>query len=361
MKGKRIEQFPSVWWFKDWEVLVATYVDDVIAAGPEQGVAKFWETVRSHVSFDDVTVPGTYLGRDHLVVELNKGKKVFMSMPDYARSSYEMYESEFGALKPCETPFVSESLLTTEGYESQGQLAGHAASLLMKLLWLSRLSRPDLSFAITSLAGAICKWSRNHDIQLKRLLGYVKQTCDFGLWGHVPGYHPPTLRVYCDADLAGDPLTCKSHTGILVVLDFQGEATFPVSWCSKRQTAVARSTTEAELASANEAVFQECLPIKTILEEILKTTIETVVHEDNTATIQVIAAGYSPKLRSMNRTHRISVAALSEAVERNLIKVEHIESKQQLADLLTKALNKQVFLHLRNLVGLKPRKENVKD
>ena len=145
------------------------------------------------------------------------------------------------------------------------------------------------------------------------------------------------------------------------MLDFQGEATFPVSWCSKRQTAVARSTTEAELASANEAVFQECLPIKTILEEILKTTIETVVHEDNTATIQVIAAGYSPKLRSMNRTHRISVAALSEAVERNLIKVEHIESKQQLADLLTKALNKQVFLHLRNLVGLKPRKENVKD
>ena len=361
MKGKRIEQFPSVWWFKDWEVLVATYVDDVIAAGPEQGVAKFWETVRSHVSFDDVTVPGRYLGRDHLVVELNKGKKVFMSMPDYARSSYEMYESEFGALKPCETPFVSESLLTTEGYESQGQLAGHAASLLMKLLWLSRLSRPDLSFAITSLAGAICKWSRNHDIQLKRLLGYVKQTCDLGLWGHVPGYHPPTLRVYCDADLAGDPLTCKSHTGILVVLDFQGEATFPVSWCSKRQTAVARSTTEAELASANEAVFQECLPIKTILEEILKTTIETVVHEDNTATIQVIATGYSPKLRSMNRTHRISVAALSEAVERNLIKVEHIESKQQLADLLTKALNKQVFLHLRNLVGLKPRKENVKD
>ena len=196
---------------------------------------------------------------------------------------------------------------------------------------------------------------------MKRLLGYVKQTCDFGLWGHVPGYHPPTLRVYCDADLAGDPLTCKSHTGILVVLDFQGEATFPVSWCSKRQTAVARSTTEAELASANEAVFQECLPIKTILEEILKTTIETVVHEDNTAAIQVIATGYSPKLRSMNRTHRISVAALSEAVERNLIKVEHIESKQQLADLLTKALNKQVFLHLRNLVGLKPRKENVKD
>ena len=41
MRGKRVEQFPSVWWFQDWEVLVATYVNDVIAAGKQQGVAKF--------------------------------------------------------------------------------------------------------------------------------------------------------------------------------------------------------------------------------------------------------------------------------------------------------------------------------
>ena len=265
--------------------------------------------------FDEVTVPGRYSGKNHLVIELGKGKKVFMSMPEYARSSYKMYESEFGTLKPCETPFVSESVLTTEGFESQGHLAGHAASLLMKLLWLARLSRPDLSFASTSLAGAISKWSRNHGIQSKRLLGYVKQTRDLGLWWHVPGSHSPTLRIYCDADLAGHPLTCKSHTGIFVILDFQGQATFPLSWgTSKRQSAVARSTTEAELASANEAVFQECFPIKTLLEEILQTEVESVVHEDNAGTIQVIAAGYSPKLRSMSRTHHISVAALSEAV-----------------------------------------------
>lgn len=63
--------------------------------------------------------------------------------------------------------------------------------------------------------------------------------------------------------------------------------------------------------------------------------------EDNAACISVLQAGYSPKLRSMNRTHRISVAALSEALELNLA---------QLADLLAKALNKASFLRLRDMI-----------
>ncbi|CAL1167456.1 unnamed protein product, partial [Cladocopium goreaui] len=39
-----------------------------------------------------------YLGRDHLIFELGKGKTVFMAMTDYAKSAYEMYEHEFGVL-----------------------------------------------------------------------------------------------------------------------------------------------------------------------------------------------------------------------------------------------------------------------
>ena len=239
-----------------------------------------------------------------------------MSMAYYAKSASEMYEQEFGLLKIQETPFVSDSVLTTEGYETQGHLAGKAASLLMKFLWLARLSRPDLSYAIVSLAGSIARWSRNNDVQLKRLLGYVKGTYSLGLWGVVQ--HTailPTLKVYCDADLAGDPVTCKSHSGIYVVTEFEDGSVFPLSWTSKR---VVRSTTEAELASANEGIFQDAIPIKALLEAIQEVEVPTFPMEDNTSCIAIIQAGYSPKLRSMPRTHRISVAALSEALENQL-------------------------------------------
>ena len=354
LSGKRVENFPSLWHIASMDVLVAAYVDDVIAAGPSKQVDKFWGLVKQHVRFDSVTAPGRYLGRDHLIWELNGGKEVFMSMGDYAKSTYQLYEDQFGVvLKPAETPYVSESMLVTENFEQKGQLAGSAAQLLMKALWLARLSRPDLSYAIVSLAGNISTWCRNNDIQLKKLLGYIKHTFDFGLWGRVSSeVEIPRLLLYCDADLAGDVKTCKSHTGLFVVLESNSGEIFPLSWGSRRQSAVARSTTEAEVAAANEVVFSEGIPLKTVLEMALNSPVETVLCEDNSSCILILKSGYSPKLRSMSRTHKISVAALSEAITMNLIGLKQTPTSDQLADIFTKALNRAKFAELRLRIGI---------
>ena len=353
MKGQKLEDFASLWYFPQTQVLVAAYVDDVIAAGPTAGVDAFWAEVKTHIKFDEVSEPGRYLGREHMIMDLGKGRSVFMSMADYAKSAYELYEVEFGVLKPQDTPYVSDSMLPIEGFEERGHLAGKAASLLMKLLWLARLSRPDLSFGITSLAGAISRWSRNHDVMIKRLLGYVKKTYQLGLWGVVSHeVRVPRLRLYCDSDLGGDPLTCRSHSGIFVVVEDAKGNLFPISWTAKRQTAVARSTTEAELASANEGVFNDGIPIKSLLEMLWQTHVATELMEDNSSCLLIIKTGFSPKLRSMNRTHRISVAALSEAVQANLISLVPTSSRDQLADIFTKALNKTTFVELRRRIGV---------
>ncbi|CAL1164086.1 unnamed protein product [Cladocopium goreaui] len=66
----------------------------------------------------------------------------------------------------------ANEMRSMKGYESQGQLAGHAASLLMKLLWLSRLSRPDLSFAITSLGFTVTR-------TLQETLSHARATLAF--------------------------------------------------------------------------------------------------------------------------------------------------------------------------------------
>ena len=354
LKANRVEGFPSLWYIKEWDTLVAAYVDDIVVAGSVHSVAKFWEQIQKHITIDAVTEPGRYLGRDHVIFEFNNGRRVLMSMADYAMSAFKLYEDQFGqVLRTYETPFVSEAVLTPDGYEKPGQLASNAAQLLMKLLWLARLSRPDISYAITILAGVISKWTLNHDIMLYRLLGYVKHTFQMGLYGQVSTQTEiPRLHLFCDADLAGDPLSMKSHSGIFVVLQCESGTFFPLSWSAKKQTAVSRSTTEAEIVAANEIVFNEGIPVATVLELILGSEVETILQEDDSAVSVILKTGYSPKLRSLNRTHRISVAALSDAIQQRLIQVRQTLTEDQLADIFTKAMPRLKFLSAREAIGV---------
>ena len=67
---------------------------------------------------DTISEPGRYLGRDHMVFDFPQGRKVFLYRKDYAASSFELYESQFSkVLKTSETPFVTESVLTAQGYD----------------------------------------------------------------------------------------------------------------------------------------------------------------------------------------------------------------------------------------------------
>ena len=354
LQGERVEGVPSLWWFPSLELLVAGYVDDVVASGPEVSMGIFWEELGKLITIDGVSEPGRYLGRDHLIYEFPKGKKVFLFMKDYAITAYKLYEDQFNcSLKMYDTPFVTESVLTPEGYNEPGQLAGKAAQLLMKMLWLSRLSRPDIAFAISSLASNISKWTRNHDLMLYRLLGYVKATIDFGVHGTViANEEVPRLHLFADADLAGDVMTMKSHSGhFIVVMDDEGTF-FPLFWSSKRQSCVSRSTTEAEIVSASTLVFEEGLPMNTVPQMILKETVQTVLQEDNQAVLVILRTGYSQKLRALNRTHKISVAALSDAIQARDITPTSTPSEDQLADIFAKAMVRPSFLAMRKRIGV---------
>ena len=299
-QGERVENYPSLWYFRSLDVLIAAYVDDIVASGPEKSVEVFWQELDRFVKVASITEPGRYLGRDHVVYELGHGKQVFMSMGDYAVSSYKLYEDTFNStLKIYDTPFMSEAALTPEGYECQGNLSGSASQLLMNLLWLARLSRPDISVAITSLASSISSWTYNHDLMLYRLLGYVKGSVDLGLLGFVSySLEIPRIHMYADADLAGDPLTCKSHSGHYIILKTSDGTFFPIMWGAKKQSRVSRSTTEAEIVSASELVFSEGIPLKHVMEELLQTTVPSVLQEDNSSVVTILRSGYSQKLRS---------------------------------------------------------------
>ena len=170
-----------------------------------------------------------------------------------------------------------------------------------KLLYAARLARPDLVFSINMLSRFLTKWSAFHDRALHRLLSYVNTTRAKLLRGFV-GSGDVYLNLYCDADFAGcDWLTLSGD-----------DWSFPLEWGSKRQTCVSHSTPEAELVSLAKGLREAGLPLRTLLETVLDKTIIMKVQEDNMSTIQIINKGRSPALRHLAKTHRVSLAWVSE-------------------------------------------------
>ena len=130
----------------------------------------------------------------------------------------------------------------------------------MKCLWLGRLARPDIVKPIGDLATKVQKWSKNCDKGLYRLLCYIHSSLGHRLLRVVGDAAADLrLRLFVDADFAGDRLDCKSTSGGYLVL-WGPNTFFPLSWICKKQTAVSRSTTEAEVISLAHGLFSEALP-----------------------------------------------------------------------------------------------------
>jgi len=82
----------------------------------------------------------------------------------------------------------------------------------------------------------------------KRVLRYLKSTADAKLVFPGPGGSLEGLVGYTDSDWAGDKHDQKSQDGYIFKM-----AGAPISWKSKKQTVVSRSTTEAEYSACSEA------------------------------------------------------------------------------------------------------------
>ena len=83
---------------------------------------------------------------------------------------------------------------------------------------------------------------------------------------------------------------------------------------------------------------------KLFLEMILGRSIPLILHEDNQACIHILQSGYSAKLKSANRTHKISIAAIHESIQTLGLDLRYTESADQLADLFTKVPPRIKFL-----------------
>ena len=101
------------------------------------------------------------------------------------------------------------------------------------------LTRPDLTYAVQQVCLFMHDSREPHPALVKRILRYVKGTLSSGLQIGVGAVD--SLTAYSDADWAGCPDSRRSTSGYCVYL---GDTL--VSWSSKRQTTISRSSAKAE-------------------------------------------------------------------------------------------------------------------
>ena len=108
------------------------------------------------------------------------------------------------------------------------------------LTYVTTASRPDLAAAVGILSKYMTKPSQEHWKGVKRILRYIKGTMNFGITFQAKE-KTCILTCYSDADWANDTETERSTSGY--VFQINGST---ISWYSKKQSCVSRSTTEAE-------------------------------------------------------------------------------------------------------------------
>ncbi len=182
--------------------------------------------------------------------------------------------------------------------------------------------------------------------------------------------HEVVLCGWSDADWAGSQSDRRSTTGFILFL-----CGAPIAWQSKRQASVAQSTAEAEYMAVS-ALLRDVKWLHALLCEIgvrsekpkpflyegeleqaeqsedessqLRFSPPTVLHCDNQSTVAMCNAEGDLHRRAKHidvRHHWIR-----EAVQQEEVALQWVPTGEQLADIFTKALDKQTFKRIRRAV-----------
>jgi histone deacetylase 1/2 len=215
-------------------IFMLVYVDDIVIAGSSPGaVDVLVRSLSASFPIKDLGVLEYFLG---LEASYNSGG-MSLTQRKYALDLLHRVNMENCNAAP--TPLVpSERLSRNEGAPLGADDSFRYRSVVGALQYLT-LTRPDLSFAVNKVCQFLSQPTEVHWEAVKRILRYVKGTLQTGL--QIRKSPLTGISIFTDADWAGDVDDRRSTSGFAV---FVGPNL--ISWSSKKQPTVSRSSTEAE-------------------------------------------------------------------------------------------------------------------
>lgn len=208
------------------------------------------------------------------------------------------------------------------------------------LMYLSILTRPDISYSVSYLSQFNNSYNETHWKYAKRVLKYLKATENYCL--RYTGDNSD-LQGFADADWAANSIDRRSYTGYAFKL-----CGSVVSWESSKQKTIALSSSEAEYMSLSEAA-KEAIYLKGLLMEITANESCITLFNDNQSAIKLTS---NPVFHKRSKHIDVRHHFLRDLVANKTIRVEYLCTEMMPADILTKSLCWSRHYKLMNLLGI---------
>ncbi|CAN6717067.1 unnamed protein product [Malus baccata var. baccata] len=302
------------------KLVVLIYVDDLIITGDnESEIEALKRSLHCTFSIKDLGRLKYFLG----IEMATSHKGLFLSQRKYAVDL--LSEANLTDCKPAITPVDSKlkidltgELLTNISYYQR---------LVGKLIYLT-ITRPDISHAVSLVSQFMHAPTMQHLQLVKRILRYLKGSLDRGIL--MSNHQSTEISAYTDADWAGSQIDRKSTTGYYT---FVGGNL--VTWKSKKQNVIARSSAEAEYR-AMAATACELIWLKSLVSDLgFPHHAPMSLMCDNQVAMHIAA---NPVFHERTKHIEVDCHFIRAQVQTQVIQTQFTRSCDQLADLFTKAL-----------------------
>lgn len=233
------------------------------------------------------------------------------------------------------TPMEQHLKLSNEGDLLEDPSFYRYRRLVGRLLYLT-VTRPDITFAVNLLSQSMHAPRLPHQDAANRILRYLKGTFSHGIF--FSSINNICMVAYTDFDWASCPLTRCSTSGFLIT---PGDN--PISWRTKKQSVVSRSSAEAEYRAMSSTTC-EITWLRNLLPDLaVPTNYPVPLHCDNKSALHIAR---NLVFHESTKHIEIDCHIVRDKFQQGQLTLQHLPTTEQPADLFTKALGTNQFQKL---------------
>ena len=338
----------AVYLNKEENTIIITHVDNfLIFSSTQEKIDALYSKISLDLEINNLGLASYFLGVE-IIRNLDKGYTFIHQTAFINRLLDKFNKSD---IKPKSIPLpIGLKLIKNDELASAKDIKKYQQEI-GSLIYLTTYTRPNIAQAVNLCARFMSNPSYNHFKALDNIWGYLNNFKDLGLlYKNQPGSAKPINFIgYSDSDWGGDYVNRKSTTGWLFIAN-----NTIIAWNSKLQKTVALSSCEAEYMALKETTkqslyFRSIIRQIPIIEDNLNMAKSNQIYTDSNSAIELAK---NPVFHSRTKHIDIQYHFIREHISNKNINLIFCPTNEQLADSLTKIIDKVKFSNFIKSIGL---------